>query len=125
MSTQLLNEACQTVGVQCPTCGAAGQTDAQCRRCRCDLRLLQRLEAQRVAEFKELAAALAECRWSDALTSAQYIHTLRPDDASFRVLAVCQLLNDNLQAASGTYRQSLHAFPASVPHAAAMSAPPE
>ncbi|MBI3465288.1 MAG: hypothetical protein HY000_19860 [Planctomycetes bacterium] len=125
MSSQLLDEACRTVGIQCPTCGASGQTDVECRRCRCDLRLLHRLEVQRAAEFKELAAALTECRWSDALTSAQYIHTLRPDDASFPVLAVCQLLNNNLQAAGGTYRQYLHTVPASVPHAAAMSAPPE
>ena len=89
------------VELTCPTCGADSQSGPECR---CDLRLLQRLESERADEFKDLAAALAEGRWSDALVSAQFIHTLRHDDASFRALSVCHLLNDSLQAACDTYR---------------------
>jgi hypothetical protein len=89
----------------CPTCGATSQTGPACRRCRSDLRLLQRLEADRATELHELARALADGRWSDALLSAQYIHTLRKDDKSFRMLAVCQLLNNQIEAACATHRQ--------------------
>jgi hypothetical protein len=66
---------------------------------------LQRLEAQRAAELQVLARALADGRWSDALLSAQYIHTLRQDDTSFRMLAVCQLLNHQFDTACETHRQ--------------------
>jgi hypothetical protein len=69
------------------------------------LRLLQRLEADRSAEMQTLARALAAGRWSEALVSAQYIHTLRQDDTSFRLLGVCQLLSGQIADASATYRQ--------------------
>ena len=95
----------QQPGLECPTCGAAGQSGSECRRCRSDLRLLQRLEAQRSAELQELVSALANGRWSEALLSAQYIHTLRKDERSFRMLAVCQLLNHQFEAARDTHRQ--------------------
>jgi hypothetical protein len=91
--------------VVCPTCGAADQTTPACRRCRSDLRLLLRLEADRSAEMQALARALAAGRWSEALVSAQYIHTLRQDDISFRLLGVCQLLSGQIADASATYRQ--------------------
>ena len=89
----------------CPTCGAADQTGEACRRCRSDLRLLRRLEADRAAELRVLARALAAGQWSDALLAAQYIHTLRQDDMSFRLLGVCQLLGGQLDTASATYQQ--------------------
>jgi len=89
----------------CPTCGAADQTDATCRRCRSDLRLLHRLEADRAAELHVLARALAAGQWSDALLAAQYIHTLRQDDTSFRLLVVCQLLGGQLESARAIYDQ--------------------
>lgn len=91
--------------IVCPTCGAADQSASTCRRCRSDLRLLQRLEADRRAEMQTLAGALAEGRWSDALVSAQYIHTLRQDDTSLRLLSVCQLLSGQIAEARATYRQ--------------------
>jgi hypothetical protein len=69
------------------------------------LRLLQRLEADRAAELRVLARALAAGQWSDALLAAQYIHTLRQDDMSFRLLGVCQLLSGQLEAARATYDQ--------------------
>jgi len=69
------------------------------------LRLLQRLEADRVAELRVLARALAAGQWSEALLAAQYIHTLRQDDMSFRLLGVCQLLSGQLESASATYQQ--------------------
>lgn len=91
--------------VRCPTCGAAEQAGPTCRRCRSDLRLLQRLEADRSTEQRGLARALVDGRWADALLSAQYIHILRQDETSFRMLTVCQLLNDQLEAAQTLYRQ--------------------
>ena len=89
----------------CPTCGAAGQSGAECRRCHSDLQLLQQLMTRRGAELHALARALAAGRWAEALLSAQYIHTLRQDEESFRLLAVCQLLNDQCAAACDTHRQ--------------------
>ncbi|ETX02962.1 hypothetical protein [Candidatus Entotheonella palauensis] len=76
-----------------------------CRRCRSDLRLLQRLEADRAAELRVLARALAAGQWSEALLAAQYIHTLRQDDMSFRMLGVCQLLSGQIEMAHATYQQ--------------------
>jgi ribosomal protein L40E len=93
-------------GLTCPTCGAGNQSGAECRRCRSDLRLLQRLEGQRAAELQVLAQALEEQRWDAALLAAQYIHTLRQDAASYRLLAVCQLLNRQFAAACETYQQA-------------------
>ena len=89
----------------CPTCGAAGQSGAACRRCHSDLQLLQQLATRRATELHTLARALATGRWAEALLSAQYIHTLRQDEESFRLLAVCQLLNDQFAAACDTHRQ--------------------
>ena len=96
----------EQLDLECPTCGATGQTAPQCRRCRSDLRLLHQLQQQRGRAFHEAAAALAEARWSDALVSAQYAHILRQDEASFRLLAVCQLLNRQWDAACDTRRQA-------------------
>jgi hypothetical protein len=94
-----------TSPLACPTCGATNQAGDACRRCRSDLRLLQRLEADRVAESHVLARALATGQWSEALLAAQYIHTLRQDDVSFRLLGVCQLLSGQLESARATYQQ--------------------
>jgi len=89
----------------CPTCGAAGQSGVECRRCHSDLQLLRQLVTRRTAELHTLVQALAAGRWAEALLSAQYIHTLRQDEESFRLLAVCQLLNEQFTAACDTYRQ--------------------
>ena len=100
------------VPVTCPTCGATAQATPACRRCRSDLRLLQRLETQRSHERQNLALALATGRWDEALLAAQYMHTLRQDDESFRLLAVCQLLNHQFATAWEThrdYRRQSHA----------------
>lgn len=94
------------VALRCPTCGAAEQAGAQCRRCRSDLRLLQRLEQARAREMHVLAAALAGGRWDDALISARYAHHLRPDERSHRELAVCQLLAGRFGEACLTWRNA-------------------
>lgn len=102
----------QPPALVCPTCGASNQTGPSCRRCRSDLRLLHRLEADRAAEAQKLVQALAEERWDDALLSAQYIHRLRQDDQSARDLAVCQLLTHQFAAACDTYRRHPTSNPA-------------
>jgi methylphosphotriester-DNA--protein-cysteine methyltransferase len=97
--------------LSCPTCGASNQTGSTCRRCRSDLRLLHRLEADRAAEAHKLVQALAEQRWDEALLSAQYMHRLRQDEQSARYLAVCQLLMHQFAAACDTYRQYQASYP--------------
>jgi len=97
--------------LSCPTCGASNQTGPTCRRCRSDLRLLHRLEADRAAEAQKLVQALAEERWDEALLSAQYMHRLRQDEQSARYLAVCQLLTHQFAAACDTYRQRQASHP--------------
>jgi hypothetical protein len=72
---------------------------------------LRRIEADRAAELSALARALAAGQWSDALLAAQYIHALRQDDMSFRLLGVCQLLSGQLETAKATYRQHRAATP--------------
>mgnify|MGYP001165935157 CR=1 FL=1 len=106
MLLRLLQHDAGPLEFDCPTCGAAGQTGPECRRCRTDLRLMERIEQLRSAEFKELASALSERRWPDALASSELIHRLRQDPASFRLLAVCQLLVRQHDAAWETHRQS-------------------
>jgi len=100
-----------TTPLVCPTCGATDQRGEACRRCRSDLRLLRRIEADRNTELRVLAHALAAGRWSDALLAAQYVHTLRQDDTSFRLLSVCQLLSGQLETARATYQQHRAAVP--------------
>jgi hypothetical protein len=68
--------------------------------------MLARIEAIRATELKELAAALTDRRWPDALAAAELVHHLRRDPASIRLLAVCQLLNRQLAAAWDTHHQS-------------------
>lgn len=106
MLSKLLASEPESSQFDCPTCGATGQTGPECRRCRSDLRLLERIEHTRAAELKELVAALADHRWADALASAELVHHLRRDAASFRLVAVCQLLNRQLTAAWETHRQA-------------------
>ncbi len=106
MLSQLLQRDAGPLQFDCPTCGAASQTGPECRRCRTDLRLIERIEQARSAEFKELASALCDRRWADALASAEFIHRLRQDPVSFRLLAVCQLLDRQAAAAWETQRQS-------------------
>jgi hypothetical protein len=105
MLSELLTHA-GPLQFDCPTCGATEQTGPECRRCRSDLRLLERIEQTRAAELKALAAALNDCRWHDALASAELVHHLRRDPASFRLVAACQLLNHQVDAAWETRRQS-------------------
>jgi hypothetical protein len=83
------------------------QIGPECRRCRSDLQLVLRVERERKTVLRELASALADQRWPDALASAQFLHTLRQDDVSCRLLAVCYLLNRSPAAAFDTARQHL------------------
>lgn len=89
----------------CPTCGAAAQSGPECRRCHSDLQALQHVLAQRAATLHTLAQALASGRWAEALDLAHAVHQLRQDAESFRLLAVCQLLNNQPAGAYDTHLQ--------------------
>lgn len=91
--------------LRCPTCGAPDQTQPECSRCRTDLRLLHRVELHRAGAVRDITAALGDARFADALAAARLMHQLQPDDASFRWLAICQLLCRDPAAAFETHRQ--------------------
>ena len=85
--------------MRCPTCRASQGWSDTCRRCKSDLLLLR--------EFTEKYAALrARClsnlrynRTHAALANARECLELRDDTESRRLLAVCELLNENWAAA--------------------------
>ncbi len=76
----------------CPTCGARQAAEnAECRRCRCDLRLVLALR-QSIRELHETCLKLlAAGRLEEALAHARRRHELSPDDTSRRLVAVALL----------------------------------
>ena len=91
-----ISEASETV--RCPTCRAQQVWSDECRRCGSDLSLLRQFAA-RVRWHRRLCLlALHEQRFHDALTHAEQLHALRPDDASERLRAVCLLRSGQFEA---------------------------
>jgi hypothetical protein len=85
--------------LRCPTCGAVQEWADTCRRCRCDLGLLEQVAAQARACHDRCLRALQAGRASEAAVHARRLYELCPDLSAARLLAVCHLLQGNWIAA--------------------------
>lgn len=91
---------------RCPTCRAVQELSETCRRCKCDLRLVQ--EALR-AYRSHRANCLAALRAGDAMTALVCARTcvrLGADRESLKLLAVCLLVAGEWSAALAAARQA-------------------
>ena len=87
------------ITLRCPACGAGGNREATCRRCKADLSLLEDLERSRAGY---LARAAFHARRGEARAcreDARQAHGLRAGADSARWLAVGSLLARDFDAA--------------------------
>ena len=81
--------------MRCPTCRASQVWSDVCRRCKSDLRLLRELTEKYAALRARCLSNLRHNRTRAALANARECLTLRDDTDTRRLLAVCELLNEN------------------------------
>jgi hypothetical protein len=77
------------VPLTCPACNKAGQTEAACQRCGCDLSRLHTISATAAVRLEDARAALEEFDWSAAQARAAESWRLRhsPEAARLAFLA--------------------------------------
>jgi hypothetical protein len=85
--------------MRCPTCRASQVWSDVCRRCKSDLRLLRELAEKYAALRARCLSNLRHNRTRAALEDARECLALRDDIGTRRLLAVCELLNGNWEAA--------------------------
>ena len=73
----------------CPTCGARQDPADRCRRCQCDLTLLQAVHRDRDRLRRRTLAYLKQRRIGRATAAARECYRLSPDPDTTRLLAVC------------------------------------
>ncbi len=78
--------------VACPCCRAANDAGPACRRCKADLSLLFRLEAERAAAVADARVAAAEGRFTDAVAALERAAQLRGGDDVRRLRGAVALL---------------------------------
>ena len=79
----------------CPTCGAQQEWSDTCRRCKCDLTLLQAVEEAWREHRRRCLLLLRAGRLAEALQQARRGYALSADQRSARLLAVCHLVCGN------------------------------
>ncbi len=77
--------------VRCPTCRAVQDRTDTCRRCRCDLGLLNKVHGIHEIHRRTCLLELKNGRLDRALGHALSCHVLEPGDDSKRLLALCAL----------------------------------
>jgi hypothetical protein len=85
--------------MRCPTCRAVQPWSDSCRRCKTDLRLLRELAERFEESRRSCLAELRRNRFLAALEHARECVLLRNNADSLRLLAVCELLNQNWTSA--------------------------
>lgn len=85
--------------MRCPTCRASQVWSDVCRRCKSDLRLLRELAEAHAALRGRCLSHLRHNRTRAALEDARACLALRADAGTRRLLAVCEFLNGNWEAA--------------------------
>jgi hypothetical protein len=83
------------IEMRCPTCGARQEWADTCRRCKCDLRLLRAAEQTYERSRQLCLHHLHAGRPDTALPAAINCHSLRPGPETYRLLALCHLLEEN------------------------------
>ncbi len=90
----------------CPVCKAENTAGPGCRRCKADLSLLFDMENQRPWLLQQTRWAFQIGRLDDALQYARLAHDIKNDSASFRWLAVLNLLTNRLTEAWNAYESA-------------------
>ena len=85
--------------VRCPTCRALQDWSDQCRRCRCDLRLLRAARSTHRQHRCRCILELEAGRPEIALGHALRCHDLHPGPDSLRLLALCALAREEWETA--------------------------
>jgi len=85
--------------IRCPTCGLTQDWTGTCRRCRCDLGLLQAALAEYERNRCECLRLLYAGFGTEALGHAQRCLELKPGDEPRRLIALCLLLEEHYDAA--------------------------
>jgi hypothetical protein len=91
---------------RCPTCRAAQELSETCRRCKCDLRLVQDAVRAYRAHRACCLAALRDGDVVEAFVHASEGARLDPSHESLKLLAVCALLAGDLPAAVSAAQQA-------------------
>ncbi len=78
--------------VRCPTCRADQEWSEQCRRCKCDLRLLRDVAEDYERSRRRCLFHLHDGHAHAALRAARHCHVLYPDAESRRLLALAAFL---------------------------------
>ncbi|MGH7946826.1 MAG: hypothetical protein ACREF9_17750 [Opitutaceae bacterium] len=73
------------MAIVCPACNKAGQAEAVCQRCGCDLSQLHAIVAAAASRLSAAAASLAGCDWPGALVQAERSWRLCHTPASAQV----------------------------------------
>jgi Flp pilus assembly protein TadD len=77
--------------MRCPVCKAENSQGPQCRRCKADLTLLFRLEAQQARALSRARALFQAGRFEQALRFAEGADATRRDNQTLELLAVLHL----------------------------------
>lgn len=85
--------------LRCPTCRASQEWSPTCRRCRCDLTLLQTAAADYRASRQQCLQALSAADGATAWRLAQHCRQLDPAPESHRLLALASLVKRDFAAA--------------------------
>jgi len=102
---QTLNPSTDERTMICPTCGAQQEPADQCRRCRCDLSLLQAAWRTGHHHRSTCLRALRMEHFSQALQHARLYEEVFPGQDASRLIAVCNLLAGNWHDAIAWSRQ--------------------
>ncbi len=90
--------------IRCPTCGVSQDWTSTCRRCRCDLKLLQAAQAAYEQNRRECLRMLYGGFCAQALVHARRCQALRPGAEALRLVALCHLIDERFDAALETAR---------------------
>jgi hypothetical protein len=82
-------------GFRCPTCRAAQELGESCRRCKCDLRLVQEVVQTYAWHRGRCFAAIRAGDAPAALSYARNCELLDPSADSLKLLAVSAFLSGN------------------------------
>ncbi len=85
--------------MRCPTCRAVQSWSDTCRRCKTDLRLVRELAEEFEVARRLCLSSINQNRLRAALTNARRCVQLRQNPETLRLLAVCELLNQNWNSA--------------------------
>ncbi len=89
--------------MRCPACRVEVTQGPQCRRCRADLTLIFQLEEQRQCMLTMASQFLVRGQPRRALAVAEGVDTIRHDEDSQRLMAVCHLLRGDFRGAWEEY----------------------